>query len=166
MGCKADLMAQDAWLAAFLGSRPSVSVAGNAMTLDNGSIVLQLLDRAVAEPDVSVTLETWKVESIITGDAVSSIPNGATATLMFNADATLTIHDGCNDGGARWRSVGDRLGISEIVLTKKACVGATGELESVVLAVLRAGSLTAEIDSDSLTLSAGSNGLQLRALLT
>ena len=164
MGCPAQLGAQDAFVAQLLAAHPTVTLTGNDLTLESGSIVVKLMDRTVVDPDRPLVGPTWTVESIISGDAVSSVPNDAPpATLVFNADGTLTVFTGCNQGSAKWSSAGAVIAVSELVLTKKACAGSGAALESAVVAVLRAGSLGETISADSLTLQAGSSGLQLRA---
>lgn len=163
MACDEDRMAQDDWLSKLLGSRPAVRLVGDELTLEGGSVVIRLLDRKVVEPDVAITGRIWTVESIISGDAVSSVPAGATATLAFHADGTLDVNAGCNQGSARWKAVGTGIEVSDLGLTKKACEGAGGQLESAVVGVLGAGSIAAAIDGSVLTLQAGAGGLQLRA---
>ena len=163
MGCDADRAAQDQWLIALLASKPAARLTGDELILESGSIVVRLRDRKVVEPDVALTGPTWTVVSIIANGAVSNVPGGAVATLVFNVDGTLTVNDGCNQGGASWKTVGAGIEVSNLVLTKKACAGAGGQLESAVVGVLRAGSVAAAIDSNLLTLQAGAQGMQLRA---
>jgi heat shock protein HslJ len=163
MACDPDREAQDQWLIQLLISKPVVMLANNELTLASGSIVVRLLDRKVVEPDVPLTGRVWTVVSIISGDAVSSVPAGATATLEFNGDGTISVNAGCNQGSARWKAVGTGIDVSDLVLTKKACEGPGGQLESAVVGVLQAGSIAAAIESNVLTLLAGAGGLQLRA---
>ena len=163
MGCDQARDAQDQWLIALLGSKPAIRLTSDELSLESGSIVVRLLDRKIVEPDVVLTGHLWTVTSIIAGDAVSSTPQGATATLIFNADGALTFNAGCNQGGTTWKAVGADIEVSDLVLTKKACGGPGGQLESAVVAVLRAGTIAAAIDSNTLTLQAGMQGLQLRA---
>ena len=163
MGCDPARHAQDDWLVELLGSRPTIRLNGNELTLESGTVIVRLLDREVVEPDLALVGPTWTVDSIITGDAVSSIPDGAIATLVFKADGTVDINSGCNRGGATWTAVGNALQIADIGLTKMACEGPGGQLESAVLAVLGAGAIGASIDASVLTLQAGASGLQLRA---
>lgn len=162
MACDEARMAQDEWLSKLLGSKPSIRIVGDELTLQSGSIVVRLLDRKIVEPDAALTGPTWTVQSIITGDSVSSIPGGVVATLVFKADGTVTVAPGCNDGTARWVAVGGGIKITELGLTKKACPGPAGELETAVIAVLGAETLAASIKSNVLTLQAGQRGLQLR----
>lgn len=162
MGCDPQRHAQDGWLAAFLGSRPAVSLAGNDLTLDGGSTVMRLLDREVADPDLQIVGPTWTVESIIHGDAAMSVPAGATATIAFNADGTVDVNAGCNRGSGTWKLDGIGLAISGLAMTKRACAGAAGELEDAVLGVLREAALSARIEASVMTLSSAAGGLQLR----
>jgi heat shock protein HslJ len=163
MACDPDRMTQDTWLVQLLESKPAVRLNGDELILESGSIVVRLLDRRVVEPDVALSGHAWTVVSIVDGDAVSSVPAGATATLTFNGDGTLDVNDGCNQGSARWIAAAGGIEVSDLVLTKKACDGPGGQLESAVVSVLRAGTIAAAIDADVLTLKAGGKGLQLRA---
>jgi len=162
MGCDAERHAQDAWLDAFLASKPAVRLVNSDLTLDNGSTVVRLLDREVAEPDLHIVGPTWTVESTIDGDAVSSVGAGASATLTFKADGTVDVDAVCNRGSGTWKLDGAGVAISDLVLTKMACDGAGAALESAVVEVLRARALVARIEASSLTLSSGDRGLQLR----
>jgi heat shock protein HslJ len=163
MGCPAALGAQDAWLARFLTSGPGFALTGNDLTLSGDSIVVRLQDRHVVEPDQPLAGPTWTLESIISGDVVSSVPSDASATLVFNADGTLTVFTGCNQGGAHWAQASDGLHVTDLVLTKKACSGSGGQLEATLVDVLRAGAIGVVIEADSLTLRAGADGLGFRA---
>jgi heat shock protein HslJ len=163
MGCDAERHAQDQWLAELLGSRPKVRVAGDELTLEGGAIIVRLIDRKVVEPDVAIVGPTWIAVSIISGDSVSSIPAGVTASVAFNANGTISVNAGCNQGGGSWKPVAGGIELSGLGMTKKACDGAAGQLESAVMAVLGAGTMSAAIDGTMLTLQAGARGLQLRA---
>ena len=163
IGCQAALGAQDAWLATFLTSGPAVALDGNDLTLTTGSIVVHLQDRRVVQPDRPLAGTKWTLDSIIAGAVVSSVPADATATILFNADGTVTVFTGCNQGGAAWAQDADGLQVTDLALTKKACSGSGGQLEAAVVAVLRAGTIHLTIEADSLTLQAGPNGLGFRA---
>jgi heat shock protein HslJ len=162
MGCDAERHAQDDWLAAFLASKPAVSLVDSDLTLDNGAISIRLLDREVADPDLNIVGPTWTVETIIAGDAASSVPDGATATIVFKADGSFDIDAGCNRGSGRWALEGSGIAISAVGLTKMACDKVRGELEAAVLRVIGTGTLLADIEADVLTLSRDGWGLQLR----
>jgi heat shock protein HslJ len=161
MGCDEPRHQQDTWLSGFLASRPTVALAGNDLALTSGDVVIRLLDREIADPDLPLIGPTWTVNSIVTGDAVSSIPDGVTATLAFDQAGRVAVHTGCNQGGGSYAVEGNRIRFAEIVLTKMACDRARGEMEAAVMAVLEADNLTYAIDAGSLTLQAGAQGLVL-----
>ena len=80
MGCEAPLLQQDEWLVDLLEDA-RIALAGDTLTLDNGQIRLTLLDREVASPDKPLVGTKWVLDSIVDGDAVSSVPAGVTASM-------------------------------------------------------------------------------------
>ena len=163
MGCDPDLMAQDQWLSELLGAGPAIRVVVNDLVLEAGSVSITFVDREVAEPDAKLVGPTWTVESIITGDAVASVPAEPVATLVFKEDGTLEVNAGCNRGSGTWTAVSGGIEVGPLMLTKMACDKESGDLESAVLGVLEAGTIGAQIDSSLMTLQAGNQGLMLRA---
>lgn len=163
MACEPPLMAQDEWLIEVLGSKPTVTLVGDQLAINGEGVLIHLMDRRVVEPDRAITGPTWVVDSIFSGDAVSSVPQGAVATLVFHADGTLDVDTGCNTGQGRWKAVGGGIEVVGLGLTKRFCMGANGELERAVIATLGAGTVAAAIEADQLILRAGVNGLGLRA---
>ncbi len=162
MGCDEERHAQDEWLFGFIGAQPSVAQEGDKLTLTSGATVITLQDREVAEPDLPLTGTTWTVDSIISGDAVSSVPNGATATLVFTDDGRLELDNGCNSGGGTYEVTDGTLRVGELMTTLIGCDGPAAQLEAAVMGVLNAGELEYAIDAGSLTLMAGDQGLGLR----
>jgi heat shock protein HslJ len=160
MGCQPNLQAQDEWLAQLLGSRPEVALDGNNLVLTSGSTEATFLDREVAEPDQPLAGITWDLTTIIEGDIASSVPTGASATLLFTKDGQVQIDFGCNSGGGKYVVNGDVIEFSQIVSTDMACLGPKGDVEKAVTAVLNADKVTFSIDADTLTLKAGNNSLQ------
>lgn len=163
MGCDEERMAQDDWLFAFIGARPSITVNGNELVLEASGTVVTLLDREIADPDRPLVGPTWTVTTIFSGDVASSAPDGVVATLIFQADGLVLIETGCNSGGGRYAATAEALRFSEVVTTKRACPGAGSELEAAVLRVLRAETVGYRIDAGSLELRAGDAGLGLSA---
>jgi heat shock protein HslJ len=121
-----------------------------------------LVDREVAIPDLPLVGPAWRVESVITGDVVSSVPEPVVATLLFTADGEVFIDTGCNKGGANVEIGPDRLRFTDLVITEASCEAPFGELETPMLLVLRADEVTYSIDADLLHLQAGERGLELR----
>jgi heat shock protein HslJ len=163
MGCDAARADQDTWLMRLLGSTPAVTLVADQLTIDGGSAVLHLVDRRVAQPDRPISGPTWTVDSIFAAETVSSVPNGVVATLVFHADGSLDVAAGCNHGSGRWKGVAGGIEVDDLALTKMACAGPAGELETAVLSVLTADSIAATIHADQLILQAGARGIGLRA---
>jgi heat shock protein HslJ len=166
MGCDEPRHAQDDWLVAFLSSSPTFVLTGNDLTLTSGTTVVTLLDREIAEPDQTLTGPfTWSLASFISGDTVSSVPAGINAAFTFADDGTFSANFGCNSGGGTYAVDGDTITFSDVVMTKMACGGAAGQVESAVLSVIGAqGPIQFTIDADSLTFMTGELGLQFSAV--
>jgi heat shock protein HslJ len=165
MGCDQPRFDQDDWLNAFLAANPGFVLNGNDLTLTSGDTVITLLDREIAEPDQPLGGPTWLLDSIITGgDVVSSIPAGVSATITFHADGTVDINYGCNAGGGQYAIDGDSISFSQLIHTDMACLGAAGQIEAAVSAVLAGDLVTFTVDASSLTLTAANgDGLQFIA---
>jgi heat shock protein HslJ len=163
MGCDPARHEQDAWLAAVLGGRPLVQLVGNDLSLQREGTLIKLLDRRIADPDQPLSGPTWRVESIVTGQTVSSVPAEVVASLTFAPDGRIAVETGCNSGGGTYTVDGRSILLSSIVLTKRACPGPAGDLEQAMVAVLQAESVSFTIEARALTLSAGERGLGLRA---
>jgi len=161
MGCDPALHDQDEWVGEFLGSDPELGLNGADLTLSAGGVVMTLVDREVADPDRPLTGTTWTVTSLITGDAVSTVPDGAVATLEFADDGTVLVHTGCNSGSGRFEVSGSTLRFVDVAVTEMACDGPGGELEAIVLPMLGAGEIEFAIEAGALTLMAGDGGLGL-----
>lgn len=163
MGCPPELHEQDQWLLDLLGAEPTVQLRDDELVLTAGTTVLTLLDREVAEPDRALTGGEWEVESLyLSGDAVSSVPAGAAASLTFEEDGTLLVDGGCNRGRGTWSTDGETMHVGPVAMTRKFCEGAAGELEDHVVQVLSAETLTFSIEAATLTLMAEETGLGLR----
>ncbi|MCI0345498.1 MAG: META domain-containing protein [Chloroflexi bacterium] len=160
MGCDPARHDQDDWLFEILGSRPTLALNGNNLVLTAGDTVITLVDREVAEPDLVLVGPTWTVTSVITGDAVSSIPAGVVASLTFDAAGGVTFNTGCNSGGGRYTIEGSTIRFSDLVTTDIACGGAAGAMEATVLGILN-GAPTFAIDASQLSLRVGSGGIDL-----
>jgi heat shock protein HslJ len=163
MACDQPRMAQDEWLAGFITAGPTVRLDGNTLRLKFGATVIKLVDREVAEPDQPLVGPTWTVVSVISGDAVSSVPDGVVATLQFTADGKVLINTGCNGAGGTYSVGSGTLVLSDIVTELKLCPGPRNDMETAVLGVVRAGKVRYAIDARLLTLTSGDKGLQLQA---
>lgn len=160
MACDPPLMAQDTWLAGFLAGA-GVTLDGDTLTLSNTGVVLTLLDRVVADPDRPLEGTRWTVDGMITGGAVSSVPQGVTAAITFQS-GRVSVDAGCNSGGADVTITATTITFGPLVKTDMACDAAKMGVEAAVVAVLQ-GEIGYSVQASTLTLTAGGRGLVLRA---
>ena len=160
MGCDGPRQAQDEWLAAFLGNM-TFTLDGDRLVLTDGTVRLTLTDKEVVTPDQSLEGTRWVLDGIVSGDAVSSVPVGVTASITI-ANGRVDVEAGCNMGGGPVEVTADTLTFGPIATTKMACEAGLASVESVVLSVL-SGTVDYTIDADVLTLDGGGAGLNFRA---
>ena len=160
MGCDAPLMAQDAWVSSFVGGA-TITLAGGTLTLKNGDVSMTLTDRVVADPDRPLEGTRWVLDGIVSGDAVSSVPAGVTASLTISG-GQLHVETGCNTGDASITVTKTTLTIGPMALTKKACPPDATSVQTAVTRVL-SGQVAYTIEADTLTVSSDGAGLTLHA---
>ncbi|HET7828551.1 MAG TPA: META domain-containing protein [Candidatus Limnocylindrales bacterium] len=161
MACDQPLMDQDAWLAAFLDGA-AATLDGDMLTLTKEGTTLTLQDEEVANPDRPLQGTNWVVTGIVSGDAVSSVPAGATAGLVLDG-TSVAVNTGCNSGSGGYEATDSTITFGPIAMTLKMCVeDGVAELEQAVTTVLQ-GEATYTIDADTLTITNGTNGLVLTA---
>jgi len=162
MACDKARMDQDDWLIKFLTSSPTWSLTGDELVLKGSGTELRLTDRKVVAPDKSLTGQRWTVESLIDGEASSSVPQGAQAYLEFNG-GKVTGNTGCNTVTGTFSQKDAALTFADVATTRKACPGEQGALERKLLAVLD-GEVTVRIEGEYLVLGHKTGqGLRLRA---
>lgn len=162
IGCDQLLHQQDEWLAGFFTSSPSVELAGPELTLSSTSdgAAIHLVDREVADPDRPLLGTTWLVDSVISGDAVSSAPDGGRVTLEFFDDSSFRASaDGCTSGTGAVEIGEGSLVFAPFAVDGIGCPGPWNE----TLEVLGAGEATYTIEAARLTIRAGDRGISLAA---
>jgi heat shock protein HslJ len=169
MACDPPLMEQDAWVAALLEARPTLTLEGDTLTLATEGVTLAMLDRTVADPDRPLVGTTWALDGLISTDVASSVPAGVTASLQVVEEGRAyraLIDTGCNSASAAVTFDDDTqpttMTLGPVASTLKACPGAAAEVERDVLAVLD-GEVAVSIEADALTLTKGDRALTYRA---
>jgi len=161
MACEEPLMAQDAWLAAFLPGA-AVTLDGNTLTLSKDGTRLVMTDKEVAEPDLPLAQRTnWVLEGIAQGGedgSSTSMPAGVTAGISFGGDQA-NVAFGCNSGGGEVVITDATLTFGPMISTKMACEGPGNDVERVMQSVL-SGEVPYTIDGDTLTIT-GADGTTL-----
>lgn len=163
MACTPELGAQDEWLAGVLAADPAYALRGPRLRLAVGATVIRLVDRTVAEPDRPLEGPSWRLEGIVDGDAVSSVPAGTGATLVFGDGQVHVRIDDCNQGSGDIVIDAATITVGPLRMTERACAPDPAAVEAAVTGVL-AGRVSYAIDADLLTLThPGGRGLMLRA---
>ena len=166
MGCDPERHEAESGFLDALGQVESLVVTETNLYLSGSDPQVELVFARVLPPDDSELVGTiWVLDSIISGDAVSStVANADPATLEFAADGSVTGSTGCNQIGADWTRNGDSLELSAGFATEIGCSPDVMAQESAVLDIFFAGQLTLEIDGPHLTLlDSSGNGLRYTA---
>lgn len=161
MGCDEPRERQDQWLAGFLSTGVTFTLEGDTLTLTDETIRLTFLDEEVATPDRPLEGARWVLDGIVSRDAVSSVPAGVTAAIVFSG-GRVDVEAGCNTGGGPVEVTPDTLTFGPIALTKMACEAGPMAVETAVTTVL-SGAVGYTIDAGVLTIDAGDAGLIFRA---
>lgn len=156
MACDQPLMDQEAAISKFLSSNPTITADGDNLTLTDGTITMEFLDREIADPDKPLAGTTWTVTGIITGEAVSSTTAGTSADMTITVDAdgkgTAAVNAGCNTGQADVTVTDTAITFGPMALTKMMCDDAAMQLETAVTRSL-SGEITYEIEAGVLTIT-------------
>jgi heat shock protein HslJ len=160
MACQEDLMASEA---AYLAALPRVTAAarsGDSLVLSGPGVELRY---ALVPPvaDVNLVGTSWVLDSLISGDVVSSTVGGP-ATLQLNADGTILASTGCRTVNGQYTISGDVVQVTLAPYDLIACAGSVGDQDAHVLRVISQ-RFTVAISGASLTVSAGAEGLGYRA---
>jgi heat shock protein HslJ len=112
-------------------------------------------------PDADPVGTQWRLESLITGDAVSSALGEA--SLHLADDGTVSGSTGCRSFGGSYTLEGEELATSDLVVDLRACDEASAGQDGQVLGLLE-GPLRVTVSGDRMTLMGGANGLDYRAV--
>ena len=159
MACAEPIMSLEAayWEAFALVTR--VVRQGDTLTLAGQGA---RLDFELAPPIEDETLvgTSWTLDSLIFGEAVSSV--AGSPTLELRDDGTLAGSTGCREFTARYQVVGDEVQVTDLAATG-TCSAELAQQDELVVGVLE-GSFTVAIDGPSLTIMGdGGQGLGYRA---
>lgn len=156
MGCPEPLMAQDTWLAGLFAV--PVTVAQDPVTLTSGDTVLTLRPRAEVHPDQPLAGTEWRLDGVVDGDSVGSVPAGPDVVLTLTG-AAASVTGLCNGFGADVTVAGNEIVWEPGPRTLMACADdARMDLDNTVSAVL-AGATSYAIEEGRLTLTRGKQGL-------
>ncbi|MEU7552917.1 META domain-containing protein [Streptomyces sp. NPDC044571] len=132
-------------------------------TPDGSSLTMTRVPRT---PDAPLTATEWTVESLISGESVSSLPAEAAGQAGFSlaADGTASGRLGCNRFSAPAGVDGPKVTFGPLTTTRMACLGPAGEVERELTGLFGSGPLTWKVQARTLTLTApDGTGLTARA---
>ncbi len=138
MACEQALMDQDTWLAQFLASGPTYTLAGDTLTLANGTDTVVL----GPAPSGAETLQStgWKVSDTITitnqANTTAAVDSTLNAWLRFKGEE-VAFNNSCNGGGGPAQIGDDTITFGALRQTLMACVGASDTLEQFMAQVLQ-----------------------------
>jgi len=166
MGCDPARHEFDDLVVELLDGSPRFELRGDELTLRSDArgrrLEATLLDAEVADPAPPLEGTVWTLDSLIEGDAVSSVPGLMPVTLTLDG-GEVTVDTGCNGLVGTYELAGDSLTITTDVQSPESCGPELDRIESAIVEVLN-GDLSVEQDRRSLTLlSDDGTGLGFRA---
>jgi heat shock protein HslJ len=158
MACAEPMMTAEAAYHAALNEVRSVARAGDVLTLsgEGTELVFELLPPV---PDAALQGTRWVLESLVSGDAVSSVQGDA--WLVLEPDGTMTGSTGCRDLSGRYVVRGDQVAWTDLRADGE-CGARLEQQDRAVLGVLEQPIVTVEGDRLTLMLPNG-EGLAFRA---
>ena len=95
LACDALHQEQDAWLAAFLTTRPTTELAEPRLTLATGVETVAMLDREIASPDRPLVGTQWIGSGIDAGAGLTVAAELAALSVAFGQDGQFQAFSGC-----------------------------------------------------------------------
>lgn len=157
MACEEPVMALEAAYIAALSHIRSAVRDGDRMTLAGEGVSL-VFERLAPPPTADIVGTAWVLDSLISGDAVSSVA-GEPATLRLDADGTFAGSTGCRGFGGRWTEANGEILFADFAMDMRECPSELTGQDDHVVSVLGDG-FRAIVDGQRLTLtSTGAQGL-------
>ena len=164
MACQEDAMAAEA---AYLAALPRVTGAardGDRLVLSGPNVELRFT-RVEPVPNADLVGPRWTLESLISGQVVSSVIGDPAPTLQLKADGTLAASTGCRNLTGHYTVSGSHVTITLDPYDLIGCAEPMGSQDTHVLKVFGAADgLTVAIEGSSMTLTAGTRGLGYRVV--
>jgi len=119
MACQEPVMALEAAYLAALGAVDGFSVDDASLTL-GGEVRLTFSEEVPPEP-LPLGGTTWDLDSIYSGDTVSSVVAGSQVTMALADDGSVSGSAGCNTYSGTYSLDGDALSFGPLASTKMVC---------------------------------------------
>jgi len=137
----------------YLSAMAAVDTAahdGDALRLTGPGVTLTY-ETVPPVPRADLVGTSWRLESLVEGDAVSSVASEP-ATLLLSEDGNVTGSTGCRDFQAGWERAGAGVVLDTLVVDDNACPGPLKAQDEHVLGVL-GDAFTTEIEGAVLTVT-------------
>jgi len=139
MACADPIMASEAAYVAALAGVRAASLEGDKLTLTGPGVELSY-ERVVPGPAAPLVGTTWVLDTIVTGDAASSVI-GEPATLQLSSDGTINGSTGCRTFIGSYAAgpttmAGSEVATSGLATDRRACAPDVAAQDELVLAVL------------------------------
>lgn len=160
MGCEQELMEEDDWFVNFWNSGPSLSLAGDLLTVSDGENSFYFRDAEVVTPDLPLVDTHWVIDTFIDGDAASNFINlESDPWVEFRSDGSISLDTGCNSGAGSYSLDGSTILVTMEYYTEAACVDEMGqEAESHIVTVFM-DNLEYSIDASRIHLMGATKGV-------
>lgn len=159
MGCDEPTMALEAAYLAALVAVTTADRAESSLLLEGPGVELAF-GLEVPEPDAGLVGTAWSLESMVTGDAVSSVLGPA--TLVLEEDGTMRGSTGCRDFTARYELSGADLRVSDLAVDQVECEEGVASQDAHVLGTFE-GQVRLSIEGSRLSISGPDRGLDYLA---
>jgi heat shock protein HslJ len=118
------VMEQESAYLATLSRAVSVTAGNDRLTFaDTKGTAILSFTKIVPPAPAPLTGTTWMLDSVYSGDAVSSVISGTTITAVFGEDGRVTGSAGCNNYFGSYTVTGKSLSIGSTGSTKMNCPG-------------------------------------------
>lgn len=158
IGCDADRMEQDTWIADFFTSKPKLEYAAPRLTLVGPDATFALLDREEANPDRSLMERLWNIDTLISGGTASNTPFQNAATVQFEDDFTFLAFDTCNHIVGTYEVRAQTIMLNDVSKDDRYCDTDLG-VQQHIGQVFSSPTLKFTIEAQRLTLTAGDVGI-------
>lgn len=118
------VMEQESAYLALISRAARVATDHATLTLtDSAGTTILTFTREVPPAQQPLVGTNWTLDSIYSGDAVSSVISGTTITAVFDAEGKISGSAGCNQYFGSYTATGTSLSIGSVGSTKMHCPG-------------------------------------------
>ena len=161
--CETELMDQDAWFTAFFSDRPTVTIDGDRVTFTTEDATLVFLDDEVANPPPPLVGTVWEIWALTERNSASG-GYDVVPTVTFDADGTVHVFSGCNNGEGEYEFDDTTITFSGgIGYTEAGCADAElADVEAHMQSIFTTGEVTYSFNRQDLAIEKGDVGVRAR----